>query len=217
MKLKKGDFIEIEYIGRIKDDNKVFDLTNEEVAKKEGIHHKDHIYKPVIICLGFNDIIKGLDEELIGKEPGKYKIEINSEKAFGKKTYDLIKLVPNSIFNKENIRPFPGLQVNIENLIGTIRSVSGGRSLVDFNHPLAGKDIIYEIEIKKIITNLEEKLKSLLELKLGKDVKFNISDNKAVIKIKLNKELENQLSKEIKDKISELKDIEFEKQLLENK
>ena len=149
MKLKKGDFIEIEYIGRIKDDNKVFDLTNEEVAKKEGIHHKDHIYKPVIICLGFNDIIKGLDEELIGKEPGKYKIEINSEKAFGKKTYDLIKLVPNSIFNKENIRPFPGLQVNIENLIGTIRSVSGGRSLVDFNHPLAGKDIIYEIEIKK--------------------------------------------------------------------
>ena len=64
---------------------------------------------------------------------------------------------------------------------------------------------------------MEEKLKSLLELKLGKDVKFNISDNKAVIKIKLNKELENQLSKEIKDKISELKDIEFEKQLLENK
>src|SRR3989344_3134412 len=100
MKLKKGDFIEIDYIGRIKDENKIFDLTSEEIAKKENIYHKEHSYNPVVICLGFNDIIKGLDEELINKDLGKYKIEIKSENAFGKKTYDLIKLVPNSIFAK---------------------------------------------------------------------------------------------------------------------
>ena len=211
MKLKKGDFIEVDYVGKIKDENKIFDLTNEEIAKKEKVYHKDHNYKPIIICLGFNDIIKGLDEELINKDLGNYKIEIKAEKAFGKKTYDLIKLVPSSIFTKENIRPFPGLQVNIEGLIGTVRSVSGGRSLIDFNHPLAGKDLIYEVEIKRIITNLEEKLKSLLELKLGKEIEFSIINDKAVIKLDLKKELKEQLIKEIKDKIPEIKEIEFEK------
>ncbi|MEK6862984.1 MAG: FKBP-type peptidyl-prolyl cis-trans isomerase [Nanoarchaeota archaeon] len=211
MKLKKGDFIEVDYVGKIKDENKIFDLTNEEIAKKEKVYHKDHNYKPIIICLGFNDIIKGLDEELINKDLGNYKIEIKAEKAFGKKTYDLIKLVPSSIFTKENIRPFPGLQVNIEGLIGTVRSVSGGRSLIDFNHPLAGKDLIYEVEIKRIITNLEEKLKSLLELKLGKEIEFSIINDKAVIKLDLKKELKERLIKEIKDKIPEIKEIEFEK------
>ncbi|MEK6907609.1 MAG: FKBP-type peptidyl-prolyl cis-trans isomerase [Nanoarchaeota archaeon] len=217
MKLKKGDFIEVNYIGRTKDDNKVFDLTKEEDAKKENIYHKEHRYKPIIICLGFNDIIKGLDDGLIGKELGKHKIEIKSEQGFGKKTYDLIKLVPNSIFNKEGIKPFSGLQVNIEGLIGTVRSVSGGRSLIDFNHPLSSKDLVYDVEIERIVNDLEEKLKSLLELKLGKDVKFEISDNKAVIKLSLKEELKKLLIQEIKDKIPEIKEIEFEKQPLENK
>ena len=217
MKLKKGDFIEIDYIARIKYENKIFDLSDEETAKKEKIYHKEHKYKPIIICLGFNDVIKGLDEELIGKELGKHKIEIKAEKAFGKKTYDLIKLVPNSIFAKENIKPFPGLQINIGELIGTVRSVSGGRSLIDFNHPLAGKDLIYEVDIKKIIDNKEEKLKSLLELKLGNEIKFSIINDKAVIKLELKKEVKDLLIKEIKEKIPEIKEIEFEKQPLENK
>lgn len=211
MKLKKGDFIEIDYIAKIKDENKIFDLTKEDVAKKENLYHKEHKYKPIIICLGYNDVIKGLDEELIGKELGEYKIEIKAEKAFGKKTYDLIKLVPNSIFAKENIRPFPGLQVNIEGIIGIVRSVSGGRSLIDFNHPLSGKDLIYEVEVKRIINDVNEKLKSLLELKFGNEVNFSLSNNKAVIKLEIEKELKDLLIKEIKERITEIKEIEFEK------
>lgn len=217
MELKKGDFIEIDYIGRIKDENKIFDLTKEETAKKENIYSKDHKYKPVIICLGFNDIIKGLDEQLIGKDLGNYIININSENAFGKKTYELIKLVPNSIFNKDNIRPVPGLQVNIEGLIGTIRSVSGGRTLIDFNHPLTGKDLVYEIDIKRIINSLEEKIKSILELKFGKEINFTIKNNKVIINLEINDELKKKLSDEIKTKIPEITEIEFEKQPLENK
>ena len=216
MKLKKNDFIEIDYVGRIKDDNKMFDVTSEEVAKRENLYHKEHKYKPIIICLGFNDIIKGLDEELINKDLGKYVIEIQAEKAFGKKTYSLIKLVPNSIF-KEGLRPFPGMQVNIEGLMGTVRSISGGRSLIDFNHPLAGKDLIYEVEIKRIVTNTEEKLKSLLELKLGNEVEVSISDNKAVIKLEIKQDLKKILEGEIKTRIPEIKEIVFEKQPLENK
>ncbi|MEK6835342.1 MAG: FKBP-type peptidyl-prolyl cis-trans isomerase [Nanoarchaeota archaeon] len=217
MKLKQGDFIEIDYIGRIKEDNKIFDLTNEEIAKKENLFHEGHKYRSVIICLGFNDIIRGLDGALIGKDIGNYKVEIKAEDAFGKKTYDLIKLVPNSIFSRENIRPFPGLQINIEGLIGTVRSVSGGRSLVDFNHPLSGKDLIYEVEIKRMINDVNEKLSSLLELKLNKDIKFTISNNEAVIKLDIKKDLKDLLAKEIKEKIQEIKEVEFEKQSSENK
>lgn len=217
MKLKKGDFVEIDYVGKIKENNKIFDLTKENIAKKENIYDKSRNYDPVIICIGFNDIIKGLDEGLLNKDLGEYKIEINAEKAFGKKTYDLIKLVPNSIFNKEGIRPFPGLQVNIEGILGVVRSISGGRSLIDFNHPLAGKDLIYEVEIKKVVTDLNEKIKSLLELKLGKDIKFDVKEDKVAIYVDLRQELRKVLEKEIKEKIPEIKKIEFEKQPLENK
>jgi FKBP-type peptidyl-prolyl cis-trans isomerase 2 len=211
MVLKKGDFIELDYIGKIKDENKIFDLTKEEIAKKENIYDKAHSYNPVIICLGYNDIIQGLDEQIINKNVGNYKIEVKAENAFGKKTYELIKLVPNSIFAKENIKPMPGLNVNIEGYIGIIRSVSGGRSLIDFNHPLASKDLIYEIEIKRIVNDKNEKLSSLLKLKLGKNANFSIINDKAVIKLTLKEELKKQLTKEINERIPELKEIEFEK------
>ena len=109
------------------------------------------------------------------------------------------------------------MQVNIEGLMGTVRSISGGRSLIDFNHPLAGKDLIYEVEIKRIVTNTEEKLKSLLELKLGNEVEVSISDNKAVIKLEIKQDLKKILEGEIKTRIPEIKEIVFEKQPLENK
>ena len=211
MKLKKGDFIEIDYVGKIREEDKIFDLTDEKLARENKIYNEDHKYKSVIICLGYNDIIPGLDEELINKELGKYKIEIKSEKTFGKKTYELIKLVPNSVFNNENIKPFPGLQVNIEGLIGIIRSVSGGRSLVDFNHPLSGKDLVYDVDIKRIVVDLNEKLSSLLELKLGKEIKFEIIGSKLEIKFDLDKKLQEQLTQEIKSKVNEIKEVEFKK------
>ena len=211
MKLKKGDFIEIDYVGKIREEDKIFDLTDEKLARENKIYNEDHKYKPVIICLGYNDIIPGLDEELINKELGKYKIEIKSEKAFGKKTYELIKLVPNSVFNNENIKPFSGLQVNIEGLIGIIRSVSGGRSLVDFNHPLSGKNLVYDVDIKRIVVDLNEKLSSLLELKLGKEIKFEIIGSKLEIKFDLDKKLQEQLTQEIKSKVNEIKEVEFKK------
>ncbi|MEK6835971.1 MAG: FKBP-type peptidyl-prolyl cis-trans isomerase, partial [Nanoarchaeota archaeon] len=143
MKTKIGDFIELDYVAKTKNDNKVFDLTNEEKAKEFNLYDEKRSYHAIKICLGYNDIIPGLDEALIDKEPGKYVIEIKAEKAFGNKDHSLIKLVPNSVFTKQNIKPFPGLMVNIDGFIGVIRSSSSGRVLVDFNHPLAGKDLVY--------------------------------------------------------------------------
>ena len=141
--VKYHDFVEIEYTGRTKDDNSIFDTTEEKVAKENGVYDKHVSYSPVIVCIGQNNILKALDDQMIGKETGKeYVFEISSEEAFGKRDAKLIQLIPAKKFRQQKIQPFPGLQLNIDGIFGIVKTVSGGRILVDFNHPLAGKDIV---------------------------------------------------------------------------
>jgi len=205
--IKKHDFIEIEYTGRIKETNKIFDLTDENLAKKENIYNPKASYKPVIICIGNHDIVPGLEDFLIGKKPGKYKVELKPEQAFGKKDPKLIKIISTNKFNKQEIKPFPGLQVNIDGLIGMIRVVSGGRTIVDFNHPLAGRNIVYEVKVNKIIKTDKEKLESFTKLHLNTEA--SLENNIAKIKKGLSKELEQEFSKKIKKLIPSVKQVKF--------
>ena len=204
--LNENDFIEIDYIARIKD-NGIFDLTNKEIAKENNIYNKDFKYKPVIICLGKGDIIKGLDSKIIGKDIGKYTIELNPEEGFGKKDGKLIKLVPTKEFTKQNIKPMPGMQLNLDGFIGKIISVTGGRTLVDFNNPLSGKNLVYEIEIKRKITDKKEQLEGFLDI-LFKDYKLELKDDEAVIDTKISKEMEESLKKEILERVK-IKKVTF--------
>ncbi|MBU3941322.1 MAG: peptidylprolyl isomerase [Nanoarchaeota archaeon] len=213
--MKKGDFIELEYTGKVKDMDFVFDTTSEKEAKENNIHDARASYDPVIICIGQNHVIKGLDEQLEGKELGKkYHIELSPEQGFGKKNAKLIQLVATSKFIKQKINPMPGLQVNIDGMMGMIRTVSGGRTLVDFNHPLAGKELIYNFKINKIIKDDEEKLNALLKLQLNlKDIKADIKEGNAAvslnIKQNLPKPIEEKLTEHIKELIPSIKKIEF--------
>ena len=212
MKIKKGDFIEIDFIGKIKESNTIFDLTEESEAKKHDLYNPKQIYKPIVLCIGENEIIKGLDEELIDKEPKKsYSIELSPEKAFGKKNPKLIKLIPASAFKKQNITPFPGLQLNMDGIVGTIRAVSGGRIIVDFNHPLAGKNLIYEIKINKIITDDKEKVKSILKFD-----KFELKNNELTIKQQPPEKIQEAIKKQIKKHVKNIKQITFSKPTTKN-
>jgi len=210
MKLKKGDFIELDYIARIENDKKIFDLTKKEDAEKYKIYDEKREYKPIIICIGHKEVIPGLDKSLINKEIGIYDVKINAEDAFGKKQANLIKLVPTSYFLKQKINPLPGFQVNMDGIIGMIKSVSGGRTIVDFNHPLAGKDVIYHIEIKRVIKDAKEKIDSFLRL-IIKDYEIKIEKDKLIISSNLDKKLQDKLIKEIKNRVSEIKIVEFKK------
>jgi len=210
--IKKHDFIEIEYTGKIKEDNIVFDTTDEKVAKENNLETHSG-YEPIIICVGEEQLLKGIDKNLEGKDTGKeYDIELKPEDAFGNKNAKLIQLIPTSKFKQQNVQPMPGMQLNIDGMVGTIKTVSGGRTLVDFNHPLAGKELLYKIKINRKITDDKEKLKGYLKLSLGtKDFDAEINNNNAKIKLKneIPKESEERLSKKIIELIPNIKKVDF--------
>ncbi|KUJ98653.1 MAG: Peptidyl-prolyl cis-trans isomerase [Thermococcales archaeon 44_46] len=172
MKVAKKDVIRLHYTGKIKETGEIFDTTYEDVAKEAGIYSEKGIYGPVPIAVGAGHVIKGLDEALEGLEVGKkHTIELPPEKAFGKRDPKLIKTFTIGQFRRQGIYPFPGLDVEIETesgkkLKGRVMSVSSGRVRVDFNHPYAGKTVVYEVEILEKIDDPIEKVKALIELRI---------------------------------------------------
>lgn len=206
MPIKKHDFVEIEYTGRLKETTDVFDTTDEKTAKEGKIFSDKGNYTPVIICIGEHQILKGIDEFLEGKEPGKYKLELPSVKAFGVKDPKLVNMIPTSKFAEQGIKPVPGLRLNIDNYVGIVKTVSGGRAIVDFNHPLAGHDVEYDLKVNRIITDKKVQVEALLRILLGVKVPVEVNEKKAVITFP--QELPEQLRKELAKKINELTSIE---------
>ena len=210
--VKKRDFIEIEYTGKIKEGNIIFDTTDEKVAKENNL--QGHDFSPAIICIGEEQVLKGIDKNLEGKDVGReYEFDISPEDAFGKKNAKLIQLIPTTKFRQQSIQPMPGMQLNIDGMAGTVKTVSGGRTLVDFNHPLAGKELSYKVRINKKITDNKEKLSGYIKLALGtKDFEAAIENGNAKITLKngIPKEIQEELTEKITELMPEVKKAEFE-------
>jgi len=209
--LNKNDFIEIEFTGKVKD-GEIFDTNLEEQAKKLGINVKT---RPLVICIGQNMILPAIDNFLIGKAQGKYVLELAPEKAFGSRTRELIKIMPISVFLKHKINPQAGMVFSFDNMMGKISAVSGGRVIVDFNNPLAGKEVVYELNIKRKVTDEKEKAKSLMLALFGRELDFTVSNKKLVI------EATNEMKKFIelfKGKFKEILSLDLEvKEIEENR
>ncbi len=210
--LSRGDFIEFDFIGRIKTSNQIFDLTLADVAKKEGIFDEHREYKPMIAVLGAGMLIKGFDKALEGKEIGKeLEFDVQPEEAFGQRNPQMVQLVNLNKFKE--FRPVPGIQVNIDGVLATVRAVSGGRVTVDFNHPLAGKALHYWAKILRKITDAKEKLKAAAEFIGLPAGDINVEGKKATIKGaglgEMTKEVAGQLRERIKKLIPELAEFEF--------
>jgi len=206
MAVKKNDFVEVEYTGKLKEDGTVFDTTDKKTAEQSEISSEKMEYGPVIVCIGHGHLIKGLDEQLIGKELGKYEIDLSPEQAFGKKSTDMIQLIPTSKFTKQGVKPMPGMQLNIDGLMGTVKTVTGGRTIIDFNHPLSGKEISYSIEMKRIVTDEKEKTEALVKMYGLKDATVEIKEKTATITIK--QDIDDESKNKVIDKIKELTTLE---------
>jgi peptidylprolyl isomerase/FKBP-type peptidyl-prolyl cis-trans isomerase SlyD len=70
MAVDNGDFVRVNFTGKIKDTDDVFDTTYEEVAQEVGIFEENKTYKPIPIVVGGNHLLPAIEEAIIGLEEG---------------------------------------------------------------------------------------------------------------------------------------------------
>ncbi len=179
MAIKENDFVELDYTGKLADGT-VFDTTNENLGR--SLTSARSVFRPVIICVGEGQVVAGLDQALLGKEVGKtYSIGVAADLAFGKKDPKLVGLVPFALFKKQRVMPTPGLLIDVDGTRATVVRMTGGRVMVDFNHPLAGKDVVYDILVKRQVTDAAEKVRSYLDIILSVSKEVAVAESKATI------------------------------------
>ncbi len=180
------DFVEVDYTGKLPDGS-VFDTTSADVAAKSGIRSEKTSYGSLVICVGERQILPGIDAQLVGKEVGReYTMSLSAEQAFGKRDIKKMKIVPINNFQEHNLMPQPGLQVDVDGEIGFVTSVSGGRVIVNFNHPLAGKDVVYTVMVRRKIIDVKEKVEYYIcsTFRLKKEaVKVVVVEGKATVDV----------------------------------
>ncbi len=163
MALQKGDFILINYTAKVKETNEVFDTTFEDIAKKEHMFKEGEIYEPKLVVVGEGWVLKALDESLTTMEINKLATaEISPEKGFGQRDPEKIKRVPLKQLLAKEINPVIGARIEYQGKNASVRSIGAGRVLLDFNPPLAGKTLVYDVTIIKKLENNEEKIGSLV-------------------------------------------------------
>jgi len=182
MTLQKGDFVTIDYTAKVKETNEVFDTTSEENAKKEHLYKEGEIYEPKLVVIGEGWVLKTLDESLPNMEIEKAtSVEIPPEKAFGARDPEKVRRVPLKHLTDKGITPNIGTRIEYNGKIATVRSIGAGRVLLDFNPPLAGKTLLYEVTVKKKLETQEEKIAALIHRRLPSveeaKFKFTIEEN----------------------------------------
>ena len=168
MAIKNGDFVLIDYTLKVKETGEIVGTTYEKVAKESKLYRGEEHYEPFFVIIGEGWVPKGLDEALTTLDTGKSStIELSPEKAYGARDPKKVRLVPLRKFTADGVSPTPGLQLNIDGKPAQIRAVGAGRVQVDYNHPFAGRTLIYDVTVQKIIDVDEEKIRSLLHKRLS--------------------------------------------------
>jgi FKBP-type peptidyl-prolyl cis-trans isomerase 2 len=180
MTVKNGDFIRIDYTESV--DGQVIASTDKDIATEKGIFSEEAQYGPHLIVVGAGQLVKGYEDDLIGKEIGYAgKVEIAPENAFGLRDAKNIEIIPINRFKEK--KPVPGMRVSVENKVGTVTRVIGRKVSVDFNHPLADRTIVYEYKILENIEDQLEKLKALIKTFAHVELEAEIKDDVAIITV----------------------------------
>ena len=136
MAISKGDRVRVHYTGRLKDGTE-FDSSR----KRE----------PLEFVVGSSQIIPGFSAAVEGREPGEtITVTIPAKEAYGESDPDNIFVVPRAQV-PDHIPLEPGTPLQLSNgkeqIDVTITDVGPDEVTLDANHPLAGKDLIFDIEI----------------------------------------------------------------------
>jgi len=208
--MKEGDFAEIDYIGRIVSSNEIFDLTDEAMAKKEGIYNEKRKYGPVLVILGAHMVIPGVEKNVMEMKIGEEReFDVEPDQAFGMRNPKLVLIVSKAKFLKENINPMPGMFVDIDGRQAKIQSVSGGRVRVDLNNPLSGRQLHYKIKLLRQLKEPFDKVDGLIKyLRLKCDIELKAGVLTAT-REKWDDLLKRMIEEPVKKWIKEIKKVEF--------
>ncbi len=180
MTIEKGDFIRVSYTGKT-DEDRVFDTTDEDVAKANNIYNEKGKYGGDVVIVGAKHTVAGLDEDFVGKEIGYTgSVTIPPEKAFGPRNPELIESIPITKFNQ---KVQVGMPVEVDGRPGLVIRAIGRMAQVDFNRFLAGQTVTYDYEIKEKIDDIEGKVKGLLGLYIGKDLPVQVNEDNITVEI----------------------------------
>lgn len=139
---KHGDTVRVHYQGKLHDGS-VFDASLDD--------------EPLQFTVGGGQVIPGLEEAVVGMTPGDSKTtELPAEKGFGPYQEDMVAVVAKSQFADSEVELTPGERVPIRQPAGppidvTVTNVTESEVTLDANHPLAGEDLIVEIQLIDIV------------------------------------------------------------------
>lgn len=139
MAAKQGDTVRVHYTGKL-DDGSVFDSSRGR--------------EPLEFEVGGGQVIAGFDAAVQGMEPGEARsVTIPSEQAYGARSDELMMVVPRGDLPAE-IDPQIGQQLQLsqegQSFIVTIAGVDDDEIVLDGNHPLAGEDLTFDLELVEI-------------------------------------------------------------------
>lgn len=138
--VKSGDTVKVHYHGRLTDGT-----TFDSSSGREPLEFK----------VGNGDVIKGFDEGVAGMSVGDKKtVHIAADDAYGQKDESRVIEFPRANFPAD-MKPESGMQLNMSNDTGqvipvVIVEVNDDNVLLDANHPLAGEDLVFDIELVDI-------------------------------------------------------------------
>jgi FKBP-type peptidyl-prolyl cis-trans isomerase 2 len=139
--VKKDDAVKVHYTGKLADGT-IFDTSRER--------------EPLGFTVGGGQLIKGFDEAVIGMAVGEAKtVIIPAQEAYGPHRSEMVFEVDRGQF-PEGVTPEVGQQLQTETndghpLLITVVAVEGEKVTFDANHPLADKDLTFEIEVVEIV------------------------------------------------------------------
>ena len=137
---KNGDNVKVHYTGKLHDGT-VFDTSTGR--------------EPLEFTIGNGQLIRDFEQAVIGMNPGESKtVQISSENAYGPRRDDMLIVVDRSQF-PENLEPKIDQQLQIRNengqsTVARVVDISGTNVTLDANHPLAGQDLTFEIQLTEI-------------------------------------------------------------------
>jgi peptidylprolyl isomerase len=135
--VKTGDKVSVHYHGKLTDGS-TFDSS-------EG-------REPLSFTAGQGQVIKGFDDAVIDMQPGDKKtVHIPVNEAYGQRNDDMMMEYPISDFPAD-MAPQVGMELQMGDNSGNvfpvvITEVNGDMVMLDANHPLAGHDLIFDIEL----------------------------------------------------------------------